>query len=468
MKLFKSIQDNIRLKSPNLWNLYLIPIVGCTLLLHILLFCVTYAVVQIPRFKIGYTEESYTAFTRTTEGQIIITCSIILAIILAVWWFINLSKNNPIKSFYPLSKKKYYLNFIGATFILSLLSFSPIIVEYARYLKMNNINTFIDNKKDQETIIKFDVLTNFMNPYSIEQYIDNNEETLSENLNNESRKKPLASYLFYNPNNDNYLGAYAKSFKKLTKEEIRQLKVETKKEILNRNKNYLLNIYNDFNAYHKRITNSTENIVLNPEELSQQIVNDPNLLLRPISDIAIIRSHSKLESPQISYSNYQGEALSNLANYIQRLTYERKMHYNAGEHFFALFVALFFSILITLLRLTNVKTILLSCLYLALLNIANSIIKNIVPVEIASILIMICGTIVIPSIFIRKAFKQNGKNKLSDIIMIILIVSLLLAPIMFGITFYFHLDEIYTYFYMLLAMLPIHYLMLNWKALPNK
>lgn len=468
MKLFKNIQDNIRLKSPNLWNLYLIPIVGCTLLLHILLFCVTYAVAQIQQFKIGYIDEIYTmSLLRTTEGQIIITCSFILAIILAVWWFINLSRNNPIKSFYPLSKTKYYLNFIGVTFILSLLCFSPIIVEYARYFKINSISTIIDNKKDQETIIKFDLLSNFLHPYSQDRYINNNIEKLDD-IPEHFKNLTSPSYMFFDPNHEVYLKSNARIYSKMTENEIRELQTKVRREIINRNRNYILTIYNDFNDYYKRITNSKDNIILKPERLSEEIVNDPYLLLRHISEVEITGSRNKRESPNMSYSNEQGRELSNLANYINRLTYEKEMHHNTGVYYFALNVALFFSILITLYRQTNSATILFASLYLILLTIVNSIVKALIPEELSLILIMLCGTIVIPSILVRKAFKQNSKSKLSDIIMVILIVGILFLPLMLDVIFAFYLDEIYIYIYMLLVMLPIHHFMLDWKSLANR
>lgn len=472
MKYIKNIGNKLRIKYPTLWNLNIIPTLSYSIILISIVFIIIYDRSKLTTY---YEKSHYYSpeFLESDQGAILLLCCNIFALIISIGWFIKYNKHNEIRNFYPINLRKFYLSFLGITLISAVLCSIPFIIHEAEYLKYKHSATEIDDKKDQETIVKFNVLTNI---FQIYEYLDNRYTESQYEVNKAIQLKDeydsIPSYKYYNDENLTRLDENLINLGKIMEEEVIQIKAKTKQEILNRNEAYITSLINDFSHLYNKL-NKTERAIIYADSLSKTIVNDPNLRFQNIYQYLNLSDEHKSEYENYrnsrNYVDYNNE-LHHFTEYINNIFKAKRQPVDFEDIYITLFNAIIASILIVLFRLTNLKTILLSALYTLLVIIFLSLIFSITTSDNSiltmRITILVAG-ICIPLYFLIKSFRKKEKGIISSISLCIFIAGILTLPIPFFKELPFDSIGI-IYLYIIILMLPLCKLMLSWKALPNK
>lgn len=471
MKYIQNIENKLRIKYPTLWNLNIIPTLTFSIILISILFIIIYSASNIK----PYYEEQHlysSRFLVSDQGAMLLLSGFIFALITAVRWFIKYNKHNGVRSLYPTNLTKFYLSFLGITLIVTILCSIPLITQEAEYLKYKHSPTEIDDKKDQETIVKFNVLTNVFvtNAYLNGEYTESQYE-VNKAINLKDEYDSISSYKYYNAESLTRLDENLIRLGKITEEEIIDIKTKTKQEILNRNEIYTTSLINDFSLLYNKLSKTKETIIY-ADSLSKTIVNDPNLRFQNIYQYLKLSEEQKseYESYRSAYYIQYNNKLYRFTEYINTLFKAKQQPLDFEDIYIMLFTAIIASILIILYRLTNLQTILFSALYAIIVIILISLIFSITTSDNSiltmRITILVAG-ICLPLYFLIKSFRKKGKDIVSSISLCIFITGVLTLPLPF-------LKELpvqnigLIYLYILVLMLPICKLMLNWKSLPNK
>lgn len=102
-KMFKNIQNHLLLRHPLLWNTKIVPVLAGMIVLHLLFFTIGYV-----NGKIDFTETGFEYFNYDTDSPTVIFFNVFLAILVFVIWLVYYFRNNPYKSFYPISNTSLY------------------------------------------------------------------------------------------------------------------------------------------------------------------------------------------------------------------------------------------------------------------------------------------------------------------------------------------------------------------------
>lgn len=466
MNFISKIENKLRINYPNLWSSHLFPFAFYACILYLIIIVSTYLFFSIIPYSELSTMSSWALyklkFSNSELGQSINVFSYIFATILALIWYITYQKQNPLKVFYPQKALKYYLNFLSVTFLLSLCSLISLAPEVGKYLKANNSETFLSNKQNQELLIKYNVLSNFNNPYSSYLYrsIDEDIDVSLPNYEEIMNEKQKLSYKNYNPEYINSLDEKLLSLHLIEKEEIIETKKEVINRILHRDENYIYQLCDNFNNFYKSITKNNENI-LNASEASREIANNPGLLFNYFE--------------QNTLNNDTFEKHDKLKNYISYVMKERDLNIDKDLILCSLFCAIMISFLIHAYRITNMKTLLFATLYYILFLIISTIFTSVtsgVNHDESFLSMIFFGFIFLPAIFVIKSFIEKNKSTLSEIAFVSLNAGLLSYPL-----FYLMLNHwrhavvdvfIIHYIYMIIAFIPLSIIIIKWKALAYK
>lgn len=101
--MFKNIQNYLLLRHPLLWNLKIVPLLACLLILHLVFFVLGYT-----NGKIDFTETGFEYFSYDTDTPLVIFFSIFLSLLFFILWMVFYFRNNAYKSYYPLSNSSLY------------------------------------------------------------------------------------------------------------------------------------------------------------------------------------------------------------------------------------------------------------------------------------------------------------------------------------------------------------------------
>lgn len=468
MNFINKTENKLKRNYPNLWNLHLFRFGIYACILYLIMIITTYLFVSITPYneliKLDGWEIYELKFKRTGIGKFMITTSYIFAIILAVAWYIFYQKQNPLKTFYPQKAWKYYLNFLGVTFLLSIFSLMFTGSEVGRYLKLSNSTTFLNDKQNQELLIKYNVLSNFSNGYHpyLYRYLGEHIGSTTNNDEEVINKQRMLSYKYYNTERINPLDEKLLSLNLINANEIIEIKKEVINHILERDEHYIYQLCESFNDLYKSLSKNNEPL-LNANEASKEIANNPDLLFlyfhEATLDNSIFMQHDKLNE------------------YISYITENRNFIIDSEQVLLSLLYSLIISLLIVVYRLTNIKTLLFATLYFILFLITSTILTSIVSGvnrNESFLSTLFFGFIFIPAILVIKSFINKNKSTLSEVAFIVLNAGLLSFPI-----FYLVLEkwssskssvDIITiqYVYIILALFPLSIIIIKWKALAYK
>ncbi|MFT7352121.1 MAG: hypothetical protein ACI9XR_001891 [Flavobacterium sp.] len=94
--MIKNIQNTLLIKQPLLWNTKIISITIFALAIHIIFFVIGFA-----QGGVDFTETNSNYSSSIFNDSIIVFFSVLVSILLFIFWLVNFFKNNALKSFYP-------------------------------------------------------------------------------------------------------------------------------------------------------------------------------------------------------------------------------------------------------------------------------------------------------------------------------------------------------------------------------
>lgn len=104
--MIKNFQKYLLLNHPLLWNIKIVPVLMCTILINLFFFLIGYLSKSISFTRMDYYYED------TFSSGVIIFASVIASILTFILWLVFYSKNNAFKSFYPKKASSIYLEWI--------------------------------------------------------------------------------------------------------------------------------------------------------------------------------------------------------------------------------------------------------------------------------------------------------------------------------------------------------------------
>jgi hypothetical protein len=146
--MFNKINQKLLTNHPQIWNIRLVPMLFIALTLNIIYFIIGYG--SIYNIRYFYAPNDFNNARTHLEAQHALF-GLILFIIIIIWLFHYL-RNNPFKSYYPVTKWYLVKEFFYIIIIfISLVSIFPTF-QFGQWIKMKQLTSNIDAGKDADMI----------------------------------------------------------------------------------------------------------------------------------------------------------------------------------------------------------------------------------------------------------------------------------------------------------------------------
>ncbi|MES2862753.1 MAG: hypothetical protein V4666_01410 [Bacteroidota bacterium] len=411
--MFATIQKQLLLKYPLLWNTKFIPMVIIGLAMNLIYFFIGYADGTLDFTKYHDSDLDFTFFS----------FSVLISLIILILWLVSYFKNNSFKRFYTKSNSALFFEWIQIVIIVLLLSMFYFPFEYGKQLHKRNYFSEEVAKKRCETISSADF---FIDGSFEEAEIDSVRSVLNDTTINGEYKGVERVYL-------DYVTIYGKryspsalinrnvaEFSLSTREQdsVRELKI---RKFLATNNTFevkkLMRNYFTILREHKLLTNLTEDkwfeATYNYPEFKKYELINPKSPLNKSDAYAYAESYSEYgyADPNKTYSG----------NYIEHNVLKDNYREISGaytssvfeiEPILVLFYCVFgFSMLIFSFRITSGKSWLIALVSYGIFNIIVGIFAGLSGDFITYPIILLLSFLVVVGYFLSIVIAKKTKSK---------------------------------------------------------